>query len=94
VQKRGGGLLQNVSKLVSLVTLFGCFSKFFSSWSRGDSSYACDGLGGESTVSMELTPWLPWPRQEIHRSEKDIKAFGIIYEDLGVIISFGSLARL
>ncbi|CAG8883863.1 unnamed protein product [Penicillium salamii] len=37
------------------------------------------GWGGESTASMELAPWL---RQEIRRSNKEIKALGIIHEDL------------
>ncbi|KAL4872560.1 hypothetical protein BDV12DRAFT_133885 [Aspergillus spectabilis] len=37
------------------------------------------GWGGESTALMELAPWL---RQEIHRSNKEIKALGIIHEDL------------
>ncbi|KAL4756341.1 uncharacterized protein BDW70DRAFT_154280 [Aspergillus foveolatus] len=37
------------------------------------------GWGGESTAKMELAPWL---RQEIHRSEKEIRALGIIHEDL------------
>ena len=37
------------------------------------------GWGGESTAMMELAPWL---RQEIHRSNKEIKALGIIHEDL------------
>ncbi|KAL4924650.1 uncharacterized protein BDV17DRAFT_208325 [Aspergillus undulatus] len=37
------------------------------------------GWGGESIALMELAPWL---RQEIHRSNKEIKALGIIHEDL------------
>ncbi|KAL4954944.1 hypothetical protein BDW69DRAFT_130840 [Aspergillus filifer] len=37
------------------------------------------GWGGESTAKMELAPWL---RQEIRRSNKEIKALGIIHEDL------------
>ena len=37
------------------------------------------GWGGESTAMMELAPWLC---QEIHRSNKEIKALGIIHEDL------------
>ncbi|CAG8934968.1 unnamed protein product [Penicillium salamii] len=37
------------------------------------------GWGGESTASMELAPWL---RKEIRRSNKEIKALGIIHEDL------------
>ncbi|KAL5000502.1 hypothetical protein BDV10DRAFT_162155 [Aspergillus recurvatus] len=37
------------------------------------------GWGGESTAKMELEPWL---HQEIHRSNKEIKALGIIHEDL------------
>ena len=37
------------------------------------------GWGGESTASMELTPQLD---QEIHKSNKEIKALGIIHEDL------------
>ncbi|KAL4935425.1 hypothetical protein BDV06DRAFT_207054 [Aspergillus oleicola] len=37
------------------------------------------GWGGESTAMMELAPWL---RQEIDRSNKEIKALGIIHEDL------------
>ncbi|KAL6229757.1 hypothetical protein BDW75DRAFT_245432 [Aspergillus navahoensis] len=36
------------------------------------------GWGGESTAMMELTPWL---RQEICRSNKEIKALGIVHED-------------
>ncbi|THC89327.1 hypothetical protein EYZ11_011230 [Aspergillus tanneri] len=35
--------------------------------------------GGESTATMELAPWL---RQEIHRSNKEIKALGIVHEDI------------
>lgn len=37
------------------------------------------GWGGESTTSIELTPIL---LQEIHKSNREIKALGIIYEDL------------
>ncbi|KAJ5768136.1 hypothetical protein N7533_000719 [Penicillium manginii] len=37
------------------------------------------GWGGESTATMELTAHL---RREIHRSNKEIKALGIIHEDL------------
>lgn len=37
------------------------------------------GWGGKNTATMELAPWL---RQEIHRSNKEIKALGIIHEDL------------
>lgn len=37
------------------------------------------GWGGESTASMELAPWL---HREIRRSNKEIKALGIIHEDL------------
>ncbi|KAL4931879.1 uncharacterized protein BDV17DRAFT_279971 [Aspergillus undulatus] len=37
------------------------------------------GWGGENTASMELTPWL---HREIRRSNKEIKALGIIHEDL------------
>lgn len=37
------------------------------------------GWGGKNTASMELGPWL---RQEIHRSNKEIKALGINHEDL------------
>ncbi|OQD78749.1 hypothetical protein PENANT_c084G07588 [Penicillium antarcticum] len=37
------------------------------------------GWGGESTATMELTPHL---RREIHRSNKEVKALGIIHEDL------------
>ncbi|CAP83048.1 hypothetical protein EN45_046400 [Penicillium chrysogenum] len=37
------------------------------------------GWGGESTTSMELTPTL---LQEIHKSNREIKALGIIHEDL------------
>ncbi|CAG8161735.1 unnamed protein product, partial [Penicillium nalgiovense] len=37
------------------------------------------GWGGESTASMELTPSL---HREIRRSNKEIKALGIIHEDL------------
>ncbi|KAL4924395.1 uncharacterized protein BDV17DRAFT_213208 [Aspergillus undulatus] len=37
------------------------------------------GWGGESTATMELAPWL---RQEIRRSNKEIKALGIVHEDL------------
>ncbi|CAG8325322.1 unnamed protein product [Penicillium salamii] len=37
------------------------------------------GWGGESTTSMELTPIL---LQEIHKSNREIKALGIIHEDL------------
>lgn len=37
------------------------------------------GWGGECTAMMELTPHL---RREIHRSNKEIKALGIIHEDL------------
>jgi RIO-like serine/threonine protein kinase len=37
------------------------------------------GWGGEITASMELAPWL---RQEIRRSNKEIKTLGIIHEDL------------
>ncbi|KAJ5714337.1 uncharacterized protein N7483_011518 [Penicillium malachiteum] len=35
--------------------------------------------GGESIATMELKPWL---RKEIHKSENEIKALGIIHEDL------------
>ncbi|KAJ5726573.1 uncharacterized protein N7483_007930 [Penicillium malachiteum] len=37
------------------------------------------GWGGESTATMDLTPRL---RREIHKSNKEIKALGIIHEDL------------
>ncbi|KAJ9480944.1 hypothetical protein VN97_g12570 [Penicillium thymicola] len=37
------------------------------------------GWGGESTATMELTQRL---RREIHKSNKEIKALGIIHEDL------------
>jgi serine/threonine protein kinase len=37
------------------------------------------GWGGENTATIELAPWL---RQEIHRSNKEIKALGIIHKDL------------
>jgi serine/threonine protein kinase len=37
------------------------------------------GWGGESIASMELTPGL---LQEIHKSNREIKALGIIHEDL------------
>ncbi|KAJ5737408.1 uncharacterized protein N7483_002533 [Penicillium malachiteum] len=37
------------------------------------------GWGGESIATMELTPWL---RKEIHKSDKEIKALGIIHDDL------------
>jgi predicted Ser/Thr protein kinase len=37
------------------------------------------GWGGESTASMVLTPEL---LQEIHKSNKELKALGIIHEDL------------
>ncbi|PLB40420.1 uncharacterized protein BDW47DRAFT_101086 [Aspergillus candidus] len=37
------------------------------------------GWGGESTARMELTPHL---RREIHRSNKEVKALGIVHEDL------------
>ncbi|KAJ5343370.1 uncharacterized protein N7506_003194 [Penicillium brevicompactum] len=37
------------------------------------------GWGGESTATMELTPHL---RREIHKSNKEVKALGIIHEDL------------
>ena len=37
------------------------------------------GWGGECTATMELTPHL---RREIHRSNKEVKALGIIHEDL------------
>lgn len=37
------------------------------------------GWGGENTTTMELALWL---HQEIHRSNKEIKALGIIYKDL------------
>ncbi|CAG8069691.1 unnamed protein product [Penicillium salamii] len=37
------------------------------------------GWGGESTTSMELTPIL---LREIHKSNREIKALGIIHEDL------------
>lgn len=37
------------------------------------------GWGGENTTMMELAPWL---HQEIHRSNKEIKALGIIHKDL------------
>ncbi|KAL4945863.1 hypothetical protein BDV06DRAFT_183947 [Aspergillus oleicola] len=37
------------------------------------------GWGGESTAMMELAPWL---RQEIRRSNEEIKALGIVHEDL------------
>lgn len=37
------------------------------------------GWGGECTATMELMPHL---RREIHRSNKEIKALGIIHEDL------------
>ncbi|OQD74458.1 hypothetical protein PENANT_c175G04444 [Penicillium antarcticum] len=37
------------------------------------------GWGGESTATMELTQWL---RREIHKSNKEIKALGIIHDDL------------
>ncbi|KAJ5562929.1 hypothetical protein N7461_001690 [Penicillium sp. DV-2018c] len=37
------------------------------------------GWGGESTASMELTPWLG---HEIRRSNREIKALGIIHDDL------------
>ena len=51
----------------------------FPSWGWRDSPYARDRLGGESTTSMELTPIL---LQEIHKSNREIKALGIIHEDL------------
>jgi serine/threonine protein kinase len=37
------------------------------------------GWGGESTAKMELAPWL---RQEIRKSNKEIKALGIVHKDL------------
>lgn len=37
------------------------------------------GWGGESTATMELTKQL---RREIHKSNKEIKALGVIHEDL------------
>jgi hypothetical protein len=37
------------------------------------------GWGSESTATMELTAHL---RREIHRSNKEVKALGIIHEDL------------
>lgn len=37
------------------------------------------GWGGESTAKMELGPWL---HQEIRKSNKEIKALGIIHDDL------------
>lgn len=37
------------------------------------------GWGGESTASMDLTPGL---LREIHKSNREIKALGIIHEDL------------
>lgn len=37
------------------------------------------GWGGERTAMMELKPWL---RQEIHRSNKEVEALGIVHEDL------------
>ncbi|KAJ5472114.1 hypothetical protein N7539_008683 [Penicillium diatomitis] len=37
------------------------------------------GWGGENTASMVLTPWL---HREIRKSNKEIKALGIIHEDL------------
>ncbi|KAJ5562930.1 hypothetical protein N7535_002623 [Penicillium sp. DV-2018c] len=37
------------------------------------------GWGGESTASMELTPWLG---HEMRRSNREIKALGIIHDDL------------
>ncbi|CAG8106615.1 unnamed protein product [Penicillium salamii] len=37
------------------------------------------GWGGESTISMELTPIL---LKEIHKSNKEIKSLGIIHDDL------------
>ena len=37
------------------------------------------GWGGESTATMELTQWL---RLEIHKSNKEITALGIIHEEL------------
>ena len=36
-------------------------------------------MGWGSTTTMELAPWL---RQEIHRLSKEIKALGIVHEDL------------
>ncbi|KAJ5129157.1 uncharacterized protein N7515_005196 [Penicillium bovifimosum] len=37
------------------------------------------GWGGESTTSMELAPWL---RHEIRKTNREIKALGIIHDDL------------
>ncbi|KAJ5129287.1 uncharacterized protein N7515_005326 [Penicillium bovifimosum] len=37
------------------------------------------GWGGQSTASMELAPWL---RHEIRKSNREIKALGIIHDDL------------
>lgn len=51
------------------------------------------GWGGECTATMELTQWL---RREIHKSNKEIRALGIIQETCGETMSFAvkSLAVL